>query len=530
MISKPLFKQPVKANRGIWCFVTIVICVMLAVIIAVLGNLDIDEIRGSLTDTFIKDSIECQVKEQSMTYFYMSENALTSYEKNVDNVTKIRDTYLYITTVDGDGNPENGNQSVLTEEQARYVMTMGKTTKETESINGIISLTTNSLTGFADSEVKAFVLNEVATEIYYQLLESDGEETANNAKLFISAAITSFTNQFLSTTEFATNYIPIVLQDAFYDRSFNYEGNIYHISDYLTKSDIKSTSYSSIMSFRAERDIKATQLIQEVAADDTIAIEDKEEAVATRLKEYLKILIVDLSESIVDSLPTKVADSLTELGNLDVYDLIVGSIFYKIAGLLLPIIYAIMVANNLVAGQVDTGSMAYILSTSTKRKKVMATQITFLISSLFLMFVLTTLTSIITLIIIGTETITISISELLLLNLGAFTTMFAISGICYLTSCIFNRSKQAMSYGGGLSMFFLVATILGLFGSKVIPSAIRINAMNYFNYFSIITLFDVPSILNGTLGFVWKLAILLVIGLATYIIGAINFDKKDLPL
>ena len=86
------------------------------------------------------------------------------------------------------------------------------------------------------------------------------------------------------------------------------------------------------------------------------------------------------------------------------------------------------------------------------------------------------------------------------------------------------------SVGGGLTMFFLVATILGLFGSQVIPSAIRIDAMKYFNYVSIISLFDATSILAGSLTYLWKFAILIVIGVVCYFIGIKKFDKKDLPL
>lgn len=50
---------------------------------------------------------------------------------------------------------------------------------------------------------------------------------------------------------------------------------------------------------------------------------------------------------------------------MDLYGVVVGNIFYKMAELLLPIIYMIMCANNLIAGQIHSGSMAYVLSTST---------------------------------------------------------------------------------------------------------------------------------------------------------------------
>lgn len=188
-----------------------------------------------------------------------------------------------------------------------------------------------------------------------------------------------------------------------------------------------------------------------------------------------------------------------------------------------------MTSNALIAGQVDSGSMAYVLSTSTKRRSVTFTQSAYLIGSLFVMFLCTAITSIVCLSIVNVET-GLNWQKLLLLNLGAFLVMFAMSGICFLTSCWFDRSKHAMGLGGGLSMFFLVATMLGLFGSSILPSIIRMDALNTFNYVSIITLFDPISILDGTTAFIWKFCILAAIGCVCYVIGSIRFRKKDLPL
>src|SRR5699024_5117774 len=86
-------------------------------------------------------------------------------------------------------------------------------------------------------------------------------------------------------------------------------------------------------------------------------------------------------KSISDQIPQKVGEALTELGNMDMYGLIIGSIFYRIAGLLLPMVFVIMTANALLAGQVDSGSMAYVLSTPTKRRAVTVTQMTYLITA-----------------------------------------------------------------------------------------------------------------------------------------------------
>ena len=236
------------------------------------------------------------------------------------------------------------------------------------------------------------------------------------------------------------------------------------------------------------------------------------------------------TRSITDQIPENVASALEELGNMDIYGLIIGSIFYQIAGLLLPMVYVIMVANGLLAGQVDSGSMAYVLSTPIKRRTVTVTQMAYLMISLFCMFALVTVTSVISIWIVGGDAFAINFTEILLLNLGAFLTMFAFSGFCFMCSALFNRTKHSLSIGGGISIFMLVCTILGLFGSSVVPAAMRIDAMNVFNYVSIITLFDTVSILNGGIDFLWKFAILAGIGIITFIIGVFRFDKKDLPL
>lgn len=240
-------------------------------------------------------------------------------------------------------------------------------------------------------------------------------------------------------------------------------------------------------------------------------------------------LSAEISTSFLSTLPEAVSEALEEIGQADLYTLIVGSIFYKLAGLLLPIIYMIMTSNNLIAGQVDSGSMAYVLSTSTKRSTVVFTQAIYLIGSLLAMFLLTTATGCICLSLV-TETVELTYGNLILLNLGAFLVLLALSGLCFFTSCVFDRSKRSMAIGGGLSIFALVAAMLGLFGSPVIPSVVRLDALNHFNYATIISLFDVISIIEGTRAFAWKFAILAVAGLLGYLLGSLRFTKKDLPL
>lgn len=530
MISKPLFKQSCKANAVVWTFVTTITCFMLAIIIFVLGNLNVNEIRGSMVDMFVTDAIESTIDKQSLTYYNMASTALYNFDETSTNLTAVGNGYKqYRETMAEASTPDE--QADL---YARSQLTSGKDETTTASINAYLDYcltdaTTNQI-NLADysfdakQKAQAFTLNAVADNVYNQILVDNDEDTANYAKSFITEAINAYlTEGAEDINDFTTSYIPFVLQDIFYKQTFDYDNKTLAVSTYFTKEEINSTSRSAIVTYRAKVDDKQKQ----ITAQNPEYTSDQ---IKAEVDTYAASLVETMSKTLLQELPTKVSDALAEISNMDVYGLVVGSIFFRIAGLLLPMIFVIMTANNLIAGQVDSGSMAYVLSTPTKRRTVTITQMVYMITSLFVMFSLTTLTSVVCLAIVNSAEITIGYGEIILLNLGAFITIVAVSGICFLASSWFNRSKISMSVGGGLTMFFLVATILGLFGSPVIPSAIRIDAMKYFNYVSIISLFDATSILAGTTTFIWKLCILLAIAVVTYTIGIFKFDKKDLSL
>lgn len=292
-----------------------------------------------------------------------------------------------------------------------------------------------------------------------------------------------------------------------------------------TYESIKHLAYTSVITYRNRLDYELGLLADKYADGGY----DSEEAYNKAIEDKTSELNADVTSSLLSALPKEVSDALEEVGKADLYTLIVGSIFYKLAGLLLPIIYMIMASNNLVAGQVDSGSMAYVLSTSTKRSTVVFTQAAYLVGSLLAMFGITTATGCVCLAVIDKE-VSLTYGNLVLLNLGAFLVLFALSGLCFFTSCYFDRSKRSMAIGGGLSIFALVAAMLGLFGSPVIPSVVRLDSLNYFNYATIISLFDVIFIMDGTVTFVWKFAILLGLGIVGYVAGSLKFVKKDLPL
>ena len=195
-----------------------------------------------------------------------------------------------------------------------------------------------------------------------------------------------------------------------------------------------------------------------------------------------------------------------------------ASTFYSIHGVLLPIIYIIITANSLIAAQVDRGSMAYLLSTPTKRSAVVNTQAAYLILSLVIMFGIVTL--------IGTGAIQLfqrnvdmDWTEFWLLNLGLFLMMFANSGISFLASCLFNLTKHSLAFGAGLPLAFFLFDLMAQMD----------DSLEGFKYVTLNTLFDTDAILQGE-GMLWRFGILAVIGVVMYVAGSRVFQRKDLPL
>ena len=545
MFSKALFKQSCKANWIKWLTVTIATCAMLAIVIIVLGNLGINDIRDSLRNIFVQADQESSLKE----------NAVDSYD-------------LYLTSIDAFSlldQSSSGLASLNTtfDTQVNYMEAQKGSALTREERNAVISAVTESVLksgifdqfGFDDNTVRLFISTYLTLYSDDQLageqipparIEVEGEWVINPEYLSYISSLSQQTyleivyqnsyNQYISegsSVEQATASALVARQIAS-DAIDKYNQNKTS-TDYSYTDDAREY-VNLLMQNQAILSMQGQQMTDEEIEQYGVSVKViSNTAISTYQlwlsegadKEEAKI---HATESIGDQLDEKVAQALSELGNMDIYGLIIGSIFYRIAGLLLPMVFVIMVANGLLAGQVDSGSMAYVLSTPTKRRTVSVTQMAYLLFSLFAMFALLTVVSVISVWVVGGNSFAINYGEILLFNAGAFITMFAIAGFCFMCSAIFNRTKYSLSIGGGLSIFFLVCTILGLFGSQIVPSAMRISAMNFFNYLSIITFFDTVSILGGTLSYLWKFGILAAIGIITFIIGVFRFDKKDLPL
>lgn len=192
--------------------------------------------------------------------------------------------------------------------------------------------------------------------------------------------------------------------------------------------------------------------------------------------------------------------------------------YYSLHGVILPLIFVIMTANGLIASQVDRGSMAYLLSTPTKRSTVVRTQAAYMILMLVLMFAIVTLVGVFSILTLQSKS-DVDMGKFLMLNLGLFLLMFATSGVSFLFSCLFNLSKHSLALGAGLPLAFFLFHLMAQVDSS----------LEGFKYISLNTLFDTDAIISGK-SYALQFVLLFVIGILLYVAGMRIFQEKDLPL
>lgn len=546
MFSKALFKQSCKANGVMWTIITFAVCFMLACVMLISGNGNIGETKNAIEDTIIQKEIDAAIEERAINYYSLSDSALTTFDKEYIAAFDKAEYLKTVAALMAGGKSESEAKTAAASkyygvaalkvnfaaEQKAVDLGYGDDKEKTQEIVGVSMFALNpelieegsktlynAYLGKTEDILDAY---DVTSLVVYAM-QDKGEEyiTSIERRDYVSTRAEKAGANFLAlniVSEEAVDEMIKTLSSYGVDRAkhdsfgYNYE-------------NVRKLARNTVITYSNRLEYELSELEKKYAAGG-FASEEEYKAAAEKTNADL---IKAISGSLLDSLPSEVSDALEDIGQADLYTLIVGSIFYKLAGLLLPIIYMIMASNNLISGQVDSGSMAYVLSTSIKRKTVAFTQAVYLVGSLLAMFLLTTATGCVCLAIVGTD-IGLTYGKLLLLNLGAFLVLLALSGLNFFTSCYFDRSKRSMAIGGGLSIFALVAAMLGLFGSPVIPKVVRLDSLNYFNYTTIISMFDVVSIMDGTTVFVWKFAILAALGLIGLIAGSLKFTKKDLPL
>jgi len=194
-----------------------------------------------------------------------------------------------------------------------------------------------------------------------------------------------------------------------------------------------------------------------------------------------------------------------------------SSYLYGFIILMFPMIFVIILANKLVAGYVDRGSMAYLLATPNKRVKLVLTQALFLWVSVGILITYVTVLIIISCAIMHPGQL--DIGKFIMMNAVIYTLHIAISGICFFASCISNDTKLSFTLGAAIPIAFYLIQMLANMGGK----------MANLKYFTIFTLFNTNDIIAGE-SVVFPILILISVAIVFYGIGIFIFSKRDLPV
>lgn len=209
------------------------------------------------------------------------------------------------------------------------------------------------------------------------------------------------------------------------------------------------------------------------------------------------------------------------------------TIFYGMMTTILPGIYVLISANKLLAGQVDRGSMAYVLSTPTKRSTVVVTQMTYMFVSLLLMFAVNTAAHLVVNQISPLDMSKLQYTQfsgeltsdmIIKINLSAFFVCLAMAAVCFMFSGIFNSTKFSIGFSGTFVGVTILANMLAMFGT------LGVDGLDKFKYLTICSFYDYGSVLAANSDWIAKMFVPFIIAVAAFTSGGIVFKKKDLPL
>lgn len=184
----------------------------------------------------------------------------------------------------------------------------------------------------------------------------------------------------------------------------------------------------------------------------------------------------------------------------------------------LPSVFILILSNRLMARYISQGSMAYLLATPNKRKKIAFTQAMFLvINVLGLLIYITALCIIVGQVMFPGE---LEINKFVLVNIGLFGLLIFLSGLSFCTSSIFSDSKLSNGVGGGAIIAFIIIQMLSQVGEK----------FENLKYLTPLTLYHTDGLISGDNQAIWAVILLYIIGIILFGIGIHIFCKRDLSI
>ncbi len=194
-----------------------------------------------------------------------------------------------------------------------------------------------------------------------------------------------------------------------------------------------------------------------------------------------------------------------------------ASWLYGLLMLGFPMVYCIILGNRLVARMVDNSSFAWLLSTPNSRARIIATQGVYALSSLALLFAALTAVGIM----LGEASFPGMLDKkaFLSLNLTTMLVNMTVMMISYLFSCIFNETRNSLTFGAGIPIMLLLMNMLGGISDKV----------EVLKRFTIYGFYDPVRLVSGSKP--WWLDITYAVMIAVLFTAAVLiFRKKRLPI
>ncbi len=241
---------------------------------------------------------------------------------------------------------------------------------------------------------------------------------------------------------------------------------------------------------------------------------------------FYKLTIITMYDpddiAAIDELMRMFPDELLQAISFVIFDAtltgFIGGYYYGFIIILFPMIFTIILSFGLVGKYVDDGSMAYLLATPHKRKRIITTQAVFLLAAIFTLLSFNALFGIIVMSAMFPGEL--DIGKYLLLNLGAFILFFAVSGITFFFSSAFSESRQSLGFAIAVPVGFFVLDMLAGVG----------DTFEFLRFFTIFTLYDNAKLFPLENIVRLHYLILVMIGTLFYLAGIVVFSKKSLTL
>ncbi len=190
---------------------------------------------------------------------------------------------------------------------------------------------------------------------------------------------------------------------------------------------------------------------------------------------------------------------------------------YGMLLLALPMLFTILLSVQLIAHYVSNGTMSYLLASPNSRKCIVHTQRNVLIISLFAMFAVICLATIVLCEYYYPGQL--AVKHFLLLTACVFALQLAFAGLCFLVSCRSNSIGKALIVNAVLCLLFYMLRLAANVGG----------ILSYLRYITPYSLLDPTGILQTNIQACLQPLVLLVLAVILFALASRSFSRKTMP-